>query len=73
MMKLIPQVFRAKAVNARKLASTYQDQPYCGDMLALAGHWDELALAVEAFDEAKAPHRSGSATRRPSRRGRSGP
>ncbi len=73
MTKLNPQVFRAKADMARKLAATYQDPPYCGDMLALARHWDELALAVEAFDETKGLHRSEPATRRPSRQGRSGP
>jgi len=65
MKKMNPQVFRAKAGQARKLAATYQDPPYCGDMLALARHWDELAAAVESFEKT-------SAMSGPSRPGRSG-
>jgi hypothetical protein len=64
-MKLDSKAFRAKAAQARKLAVTYQDPPYCGDMLALASQWDALADAVDAYTEKAA--QLAAITRRRSR------
>ena len=69
MLKLNSKVFRANAAKARKLAATYQDPPYCGDMLALAAQWDALALAVEAYTAKAAQLATATAPSQP-RRGR---
>jgi hypothetical protein len=70
-MKLNSKVFRAKAANARKLAATYQDPPYCGDMLALAEQWDALASAVDSYAQKQAQLKKAAVARKV-RRGRPG-